>query len=174
LGRKKKGPYEYRLRWDSVVYEPGELRVVSYKDGKPWATDTVRTAGAAARLSLQADRYKIRAGGKDLSFIMVRVVDAKGVLVPRADNEISFEMEGRGEIVATDNGDPADLRSFGSRERKAFNGMALVIVRAMPGWVVEGARGRVAEDGRRASRITVTARSKGLGDARIVIDLYSN
>src|SRR5208283_5395077 len=50
LGRKKKGAYEYRLRWDDVVYEPGTLRVVAYNNGKKWATDEVRTAGAPAIL----------------------------------------------------------------------------------------------------------------------------
>ncbi|HEY4206459.1 MAG TPA: beta-galactosidase GalB, partial [Puia sp.] len=197
LGRKKKGPYEYRLRWDSVVYEPGELRVVCYEHGRPWTSDTMRTAGAAARLTLQADRKQIgaagsvqneawdsvyvKADGKDLGFITVRIVDAKGVPVPRADNEISFKIEGPGEIVATDNGDPADLRSFASKERKAFNGMALVIVRAKKTGVtaVAGgskgpAKGRVAEGARLASQIVVTARSKGLGEARIVINPYSN
>ena len=54
LGRKKKAQFEYRLRWDDVVYEPGELRVVAYKDGKQWATDSVKTAGAASKLLLDA------------------------------------------------------------------------------------------------------------------------
>jgi beta-galactosidase len=133
LGRKKKGLYEYRLRWDSVLYEPGELRVISYKNGRRWATDTVRTAGEAAQLVLQADRHEIRADGKDLAFITVRIVDSHGVLVPGANNDISIEVTGPGEIVATDNGDPGDLRSFASRERRAFSGMALVIVRAKTG-----------------------------------------
>src|SRR5436190_10986534 len=50
LGRKKKAPYEYRLRWDDVKYEPGELRVIAYRNGRHWAEDTMRTAGAAAKL----------------------------------------------------------------------------------------------------------------------------
>jgi beta-galactosidase len=158
LGRKKKGLYEYRLRWDSVVYQPGELRVVSYRKGKRWASDTVKTAGDATRLLLHADRRLIRADGKDLSFITVRITDNKGVLIPRADNDISFEIEGPGEIVATDNGDPADLRSFASKEKKAFNGMALVIVRAK-------GRGPVRGPG----VIKLTATSKGLAAAPIDI-----
>ncbi len=54
LGRKKKGQYEYRLRWDDVVYQPGELKVVAYKQGKKWAQDVVTTTGPAAKLILQA------------------------------------------------------------------------------------------------------------------------
>jgi beta-galactosidase len=133
LGRKRKSAYEYRLRWDSVMYEPGELKVVTYKNGKQWATDVVKTAGNAAALQLQADRTILTADGKDLSFITLRVVDSNGNTVPEAKNQIKFEISGPGDIVATDNGDPADLVSFGSKQRAALSGLALVIVRAKPG-----------------------------------------
>ena len=130
LGRKKKSAYEYRFRWDDVVYQPGELKVITYKKGKRWATDIVRTPGDAATLQLNADRNKINADGKDLSFITLRVLDNKGIIVPEAANKITFEVSGPGEIVATDNGDPSDLISFSSKERNAFNGLALVIIRS--------------------------------------------
>jgi beta-galactosidase len=130
LGRKKKGQFEYRLRWDEVKYAPGELKVVAYKNGKPWATDVVRTTGAAAELTLKADRAKIAADGKDLSFVTVTVADQKGQLVPRSKNHIQFEIEGPGEIVAVDNGDATSFESFQAKERNAYNGLALVIVRA--------------------------------------------
>src|SRR4029078_4282514 len=63
LGRKKKGEHEYRLRWDDVKYEPGELKVVAYKDGKEWATDVVKTTGPAATLLVRPDRRTIHAAG---------------------------------------------------------------------------------------------------------------
>jgi beta-galactosidase len=130
LGRKKKGQFEYRLRWDDVKYAPGELKVVAYKNGKPWATDVMRTTGAASELTLKADRTKIAADGKDLSFVTVTVTDPKGQLVPRSKNHIQFEIEGPGEIVAVDNGDATSFESFQAKERNAYNGLALVIVRA--------------------------------------------
>ncbi len=133
LGRKRKGPYEYRLRWDDVVYEPGTLKVVTWKNGKVWATDEVKTAGAPARLKLEPDRSTIDADGKDLSFVTVTVTDKRGVMAPRADNYIHFEIKGPGEIVATDNGDPTSFETFQSHDRKAFNGLCLVIVRGEPG-----------------------------------------
>jgi beta-galactosidase len=154
LGRKKKGQYEYRLRWDSVIFEPGTLRVVAYKNGKPWATDTVQTAGVAAKLQLQADRSLIRANGTDLSFITLKITDAHGVLAPEASDLISFSMSGPGEIVATDNGDAANLDPFPSAARNAFKGLALVIVRAKKG--TPGA-------------ITITASAKGLTSAKTII-----
>jgi beta-galactosidase len=133
LGRKKKGPYEYRLRWDEVVYEPGTLKVVTYKNGKSWATDEVKTAEAPAKFKLEPDRSTIGADGKDLSFVTVTVTDKQGVMAPCADNRIHFEIEGPGEIVATDNGDPTSLESFPPSDRKAFNGLCLVIIRGKPG-----------------------------------------
>jgi beta-galactosidase len=116
-----------------VVYEPGELKVVAYKQGKQWATDTTKTTGPAQKLTMQPDRAKIQAGGSDLSYVTVTVTDKNGLQVPRAKNHLRFSVEGPGEIVATDNGDATSLVSFQSPERDAFNGLALVIVRARPG-----------------------------------------
>jgi beta-galactosidase len=147
LGRKRKGPHEYRLRWDDVIYEPGTLEVVSYKKGVQWANDAVRTAGAAAALDARPDRAAITADGADLAFVTVRVVDRNGVLVPRARNLLRFAIEGPGEIVATDNGDATSFVPFQSHQRGVFNGLALVIVRARKG--VTG-------------HITVTASGDGL------------
>ena len=134
LGRKTKTPgKDFRLVWDSVKYAPGELKVVCYKNGKQWATDVVKTTGAAANLTLSADRSQIKAGGDDLSFITVKVTDKEGFVVPRSHPLIKFSVEGPGEIVATDNGDATSFVPFQSYERPAFNGMALVIVKAKKG-----------------------------------------
>jgi beta-galactosidase len=130
------------------------LRVVAYKNGRIWAADTVTTAGDAVQLQLVADRKSIRADGSDLSFITLRVLDKAGIPVPMAANSIHFEISGPGEIIATDNGDPADLVSFSSSERRVFNGMALVIIRAKA-----GAQGQ----------IKITAQSPGILPAQINI-----
>jgi len=133
LGRKKKAALEYRLRWDEVVYEPGTLEVVAYKNGAQWATDTMKTDGNPAGLDLKPDRNEIRADGRDLSFVTVTVTDSDGRIAPRAADRIHFKIEGPGEIVATDNGDPTSLEPFQAHDRKAFNGLCLVIVRGKPG-----------------------------------------
>ncbi|HEY0504780.1 MAG TPA: beta-galactosidase GalB [Lysobacter sp.] len=153
-GRRKKAPFEYRLRWDDVVFQPGELRVQAYRNGKPWASASAHTAGAAAKLDLAVDRRAIRADGSDLSFVTVRALDRDGRTVPAANARIRFSIEGPGEIVATDNGDPTDMTAFPSRERDAFNGLALAIVRAMPG---------------RSGTLTVRAHAEGLQDAHTTI-----
>ena len=155
LGRKKIGQYEYRLRWDDVVYQPGELKVVAYKNGKRWATEVMKTTGPAAKLTLQADRDKIRVNGQDLSFVTVTVADKNGLLVPRSMNHIKFSVEGPGEIVATDNGDATSFESFQAAEHNAFNGLALVVVRAEVG---------------RHGTIVLKAESDGLQPSRIKIN----
>ena len=167
LGRKKKvfdtpndsrlnGQPAYRIRWDDVEYEPGELKVVAYKNGKKWATDTVKTTGEPKRLELQPDRSTIAGDGHDISFVTLTVVDQAGLMVPRARNLIHFSVSGPGEIVATDNGDATDLSAFSSPDRKAFNGLALAIVKAKRG---------------QSGTITLTAASEGLGTVKTKIKL---
>ena len=137
LGRRKKGPDEYRLVWNDVQYQPGELKVIAYKHGKKWATDVVKTTGPAAKLALETDSRKITADGKDLIFATVKVEDKNGLVVPQANNPIHFEISGPGEIVATDNGNPIDLTAFPSHDRNAFNGLALAIIRCnQPGKLI--------------------------------------
>ncbi|HVY71613.1 MAG TPA: beta-galactosidase GalB, partial [Verrucomicrobiae bacterium] len=134
LGKKSKGQYEYRLRWDDVKYQPGELHVVAYKDGKVWAEDTVKTAGDAAKVALTPDRSAIANDGADISYVTVAIKDKDGQTVPTAMNDLHYEISGPGEIVAVDNGDETSLAPLqNSKDSKAFNGLALVIVRAMPG-----------------------------------------
>jgi len=154
LGKKKKAEYEYRLRWDYVVYEPGELKAVAYKEGKVWAEEVVKTTGEATKLKAIANRNEIAADGKDLSFITIRITDNNELTVPVSNNKIKFSIDGPGEIVATDNGNSMDMTSFSSHEREAFNGLALVIIRSKKG-----------EPG----TITLTAKSAGLKNTSIEI-----
>ncbi|MCU4165767.1 DUF4982 domain-containing protein [Marinilabiliaceae bacterium A049] len=133
LGKKQKGEFEYRLRWDDVLYKPGELKAVAYKNGQKWAEELVQTTGEIAQLKAEADRNEIKADGTDLSFITVKVADKDGLTVPDASNLIRFSIEGPGEIVATDNGDPTNMVAFPSTERNAFSGLCLVIVKGVEG-----------------------------------------
>jgi beta-galactosidase len=148
LGRKTKiAGQDFRLIWDQVKYTPGELKVVCYKNGKQWATDVVKTTAEMAKLKLSADRVTIKANEDELCFITLKVTDKNGLMVPRSNPVIHFSVEGAGEIVATDNGDATSFVPFQSHDRPAFNGMALVIVKAK-----HGAKGT----------ITVKAMSDGL------------
>jgi len=156
LGRKKKGQYEYRFRWEDVVYTPGELKAVAYKNGKHWATESVRTTGEPALLKLSSDKEGIRVKDDELAFISVSICDKAGNMVPTANNKIKCRLEGDGEIVATDNGDPTSLVSFSETERDAFNGLMLVIVKGY-----KGAKGK----------LRLTVESEHLDSASVDISL---
>jgi beta-galactosidase len=158
LGRKKMGQYEYRLRWDEVVYERGELKVVAYKNGEEWATSTRKTATAPTKIEAKADRASIRADGCDLSFVTVRILDEHGVDASAAMYRIKFSVEGPGEIVATDNGDPTTFEPFQSPERHAFHGLALAIVRSKKG---------------QAGIIKLSAEAEGLRGSSVIINSVS-
>ncbi|KAI0415216.1 glycoside hydrolase family 2 protein [Xylaria grammica] len=153
-GRKKRGESQYRFRWDDVKYAAGELRVVTYKGGKEWATDTKKTVGAAAKLNITADRTNIAGDGYDLSFVTVAVVDANGDIVPRASNNVTFSITGPGKIVSTDNGNPADFTVFPSPSRQAFSGLLLSIIRPNAG---------------ASGDIVVTAASPGLPSTSVTL-----
>ncbi|HEX5217520.1 MAG TPA: glycoside hydrolase family 2 TIM barrel-domain containing protein [Vicinamibacterales bacterium] len=126
------------LAWD-VPYAPGTLRAVGRKGGKVIAEDIVETTGAAAKIELVADRAQIRADGQDLSFVTVRVVDAKGRLCRACGNQsIAFTLTGGGSIAGVDNGDPTNHEPFVGATKtaathRAFNGLALVVIRAPKG-----------------------------------------
>jgi beta-galactosidase len=122
----------YRLLWQ-VPYQPGTLKAVAYQGGKQVAVDEVHTAGVAAKVRLIADRGAIQADGEDLSFITVRIEDKDGNLVPGADNLVHFTVTGAGSIAAVDNGNAATVEPFQANQRKAFSGMALLIVRSQKG-----------------------------------------
>lgn len=155
LGRKRKiAGQDFRLIWADVKYTPGELKVICYKKGKQWATDVVKTTGAMKKLSMSPDRSVINSGADELCFITVKVTDKNGLMVPRSNPVIHFSVEGAGEIVATDNGDATSFVLFQSHDRPAFNGMALVIVKAKKGM---------------KGKMIVKASSKGLITSQSVI-----
>ena len=122
--------YCYRLRWDDVVYEPGELKAVAYKDGKEIGQTIMNTAGEPAKIRLTPDRNEINADGYDLSYILVEMLDKDGNLCPLADNKINFTVDGPVEIAAVGNGDQNSLAPFQADYRKLFYGKSMLIVRS--------------------------------------------
>jgi beta-galactosidase len=130
------------------------LKVVAYRNGKKWAVAEQHTAREATRLGLDADRQALRADGRDLSFVTVSIRDRHDNLVPRANAPICFALTGPGEIIAVDNGDPTSHEPFQATTRRAFNGLALVVVRSKAG---------------RGGRLVLTARSHGLARATLAL-----
>ncbi|MDO3625064.1 beta-galactosidase GalB [Mucilaginibacter sp. BT774] len=153
LGTKKKESDDLHVMW-RVKYEPGTLKAVSRKDGKVVLTREIHTAGAPAKIQLIADRKLIKADGKDLSFITVKILDKDGNVVPTADNLVDFKISGNGFIAGVDNGLETDHDSFKASYRHAFNGLALAIVQTR----------------QKAGGITFTASSKGLQGATVMLE----
>ena len=133
-GRIRKNPAErldrYRLRWNNVRYEAGEIRVVAYDaQGNKIGEDSRRTAGKPTAIVAQADRKSYRADGEDLVFVTIGVADSKGVAVPTCNNELTFEVTGAGSFEAVCNGDATSLESFKQPRMKLFNGELVVVLR---------------------------------------------
>jgi len=133
LGRKSKGSEEFRLQWNNVTYEPGEVRVTAYRKGQKWAEDVQKTAGEPSRLEARADRDPIAGDGDDLSYVTVRVLDAHDVLVPRAALMLRFAVKGPVEIAGVCNGDATDLTGFQMPYQRTYNGLCQVVLRGLPG-----------------------------------------
>jgi len=113
----------------------------------------ISTSGKAAKIELIADRKTIAADGKDLSFVTVRVLDARGNLVPDAGNLVEFRLEGNAAIAGVDNGFQASLEPFKANYRKAYRGLCLAIIQA----------------GNTPGKIKLTAVSAGLKTAAVEI-----
>ncbi|SFF68053.1 beta-galactosidase [Salegentibacter agarivorans] len=145
-------PSRHRLSWD-VPYQSGALKVIAYKDGNKVAEKEIKTASKPTGIHMIADRNNIAADGKDLSFITVRIEDEHGNLHPIADNLVKFQIEGDGVLAAVGNGDQTSMASFQIPERKAFNGLCLLIVKSTE----------------KSGRIKVTASSPGLDPETITV-----
>ena len=99
---------DLHLRWD-IPYESGTLKAVGKRNGEVVCTASVETAGEPAALRLTADKNGIFSNGKDIVHIQVEIVDANGIIVPEADNEIHFEVTGEGKLIGVENGNQSDL-----------------------------------------------------------------
>ncbi|MCC9167004.1 beta-galactosidase GalB [Pontibacter harenae] len=154
IGTKKKEGDDLHVMW-RLPFQPGTLRAVSRKNGKEVLTKEIKTAGAPAKIVLEADRKTINADGKDLSFITVKVVDKDGNLVPKANNLVKFNVEGNAFIAGVDNGLQTSMETFKAQQRSAFNGLALAILQAQE----------------QAGEVKLTATAEGLEPADITITL---
>lgn len=121
----------YRLRWQNVKYEKGEIKVVVYDEqGNKAGEKTVKTAGKPAKLQLTADRSTIAADGCDLAFITVSLTDKNGTLCPDADNQLEFKVTGAATFNSVCNGDATSLEVFTEPTMKLFHGQLVVVVQA--------------------------------------------
>ena len=145
---------DLHLSWD-VPYEPGTLKVVGKKDGKI-VSEEVRTTSKPAAIRLSADRNDINADAHDIVNIKAEIVDENGLVVPGANNLIEFKVEGEGALIGIDNGNPLDKTQMKSKQRNAFNGLALAVIQSTE----------------KSGNIRITAVSANLKDA--ILQVFSN
>ncbi len=130
-GRNEELLDRYRLRWNDVVYEPGEIRVVAYdENGKAVGGATQRTAGFASQLRLDSDKLRLNANGQDLAFVTVSLTDENGTLLPDASDQLTFSVDGAGTFRAVCNGDATSLEPFTKPQMCLFHGQLVVVVQA--------------------------------------------
>ena len=139
----------YRLRWNNVKYEPGEIRVVTYNQyGEKVGEDVKRTAGEPAQMKFSVEtpahepiacmvegctdehNVLLNADGNDLAFVTVSLLDKDGNECPLADDELTFEVTGAGIFKAACNGDATSLESFTQPQMKLFSGKLVVVVQS--------------------------------------------
>jgi beta-galactosidase len=121
-GRKKRGRYEYRFIWDDVRYEPGELRVKTWKAGRDWAEDIVRTASKPVRIERQERKF-----GR-LTFITFALKDKNGELCPNSDRAISFTTRQGTRLLSLCNGDASSRERFNGSSMCTFHGLLVAAV----------------------------------------------
>ena len=151
IGKQKTVPYQ-KLIWN-LVYQPGKLEARGYKGGKVITKDVVETTTAPSQVALTSDCNTLKADGCDVAVIKVAIKDARGRVVPIADNLVKFSLEGPGKIIGTGNGNPSSHEPDKASQRKAFNGYCLVMVQA----------------GKQAGEIRLKASSDLLKDNEIII-----
>ena len=127
---------DLHLAWD-VPYESGVLRAVGTKDGAVAATTEIHTTGEPAAIRLSSDRDVLVADHRDVAHVTVEILDQQSRVVPTAESEIAFEVEGDGLLLGLDNGDPRSHEDYRSTRRKAFHGLCLAVIQstARPGQI---------------------------------------
>lgn len=144
----------YRLMWYNTVYEPGEIKVVAYDESnKAVAEKTVRTAGKPHHIELSTDYSILKADGKDLAYVTLKIVDKDGNLCPTDGRLVNFKVKGAGKYRASANGDPTCLDLFHLPRMHAFSGMLTVIV----------------QSGEKSGEIELQASAKGVKTGKITI-----
>lgn len=131
MGKSSKTENQLHAEWKGIEFEAGEITAVSYKDGKEVARHTHKTALEPAKLKLSVDKSMLKADGYDLAYITVECYDQYDSFVPTASNQLYIDIEGAGELMGVDNGNPTGTESLKGSKIKLHNGKALIIVRTL-------------------------------------------
>ena len=109
---KGKRSYQWLFTFDSVRYEPGTLKAVSYKRNSKTnvapsgaergaSSYTIETAGEPYQLKLTAieNPQGFKADGADMALVQVELLDKQGRRCPLADPMVHFALWGEGRWI---------------------------------------------------------------------------
>jgi beta-galactosidase len=144
---------EGALTWE-IPFEPGTLTATGVAGTKTVSEFSLKTAGTPQRIQLLADTTKLSADGKDISHVEFRIVDAQGVRVPNAESEVTFSIEGPGEILGIENGNLNSTEDYKDKAHQTYRGRGLLILQSTP----------------RSGKISLQASSPGLEPATLAIE----
>jgi beta-galactosidase len=162
LGKKCKKPKSPnsverdRLMWEKVIYKPGEIKAIAYKEGVKIGAATVKTAGEPYVLALTADRKNLQANGQDLSYLLIEALDKEGNPCPLANNRVKIKLTGPANIAGVGNGNPQSLHPFQSDNIELFFGKAMLIVQS--GYNKGDVKVTVSSEGLRGEKVTLQVR----------------
>lgn len=146
----------YRLMWNDVIYQPGEVKVTAYdENGNPADEKIIKTAGKPHHLVLLSNRTSMKADGEDLVYITVQVADKNGNLVPTDTRKVNFKVSGAGKFRAAANGDPTCTELFHEPDMTLFSGALTAII----------------QSSEESGKIVFEAYAKGVKPAKIILNV---
>ena len=146
----------YRLMWNDVIYQPGEVKVTAYdENGNPADEKIIKTAGKPHHLVLSSNRTSMKADGEDLVYITVQVADKNGNLVPTDTRKVNFKVSGAGKFRAAANGDPTCTELFHEPDMTLFSGALTAII----------------QSSEESGKIVFEAYAKGVKPAKIILNV---
>lgn len=118
------------IEWRDVVYAPGKLTAIAWRNGKPSAAHSIATTGKPVALQLEVENANWQADGMDLQYIKIYAVDSQGRKVPTATGQVKVSIDGEAQLIALDNGNHSSNETFAGNERPLHRGFALAILRS--------------------------------------------
>ncbi len=138
----------------TVPFEAGVLKAVARRNGIIVAEHNLTTAGEPAAIQLTPDVKSLKANGLDLGYIDVCIVDKYGVVVPDADRQVRFEVEGDAELGGVANSDIFSDEPWVGKQKTTRNGKCMIVLRST----------------RQAGKVTVRAEADGLPAATLGLE----
>ena len=114
----------------TVTYQPGQLKAVAYRQGKPVGESVLETTGPAVALRLEADRQSLSADTLDLCYVTAPLVEEQGRRVYNDDRELSAFLRGPGTLAGFGSNNPCTEESYGTGRRFTWHGHAMLVLRA--------------------------------------------